>query len=141
MFAAVSAVGGAVVCARPARHIIAFHAGDNDIALHQTAADTYAAFTGYVAAAHRQGWKVVVSIELRRYGFPPDLQAALLHYSDCLRANAAGAVAVVDLDQEPRFVLIEDRSIPGLFTHDGVHPSDGGYAVLGPVVRWVGSTG
>jgi lysophospholipase L1-like esterase len=125
-------------------NIIVFHAGDNDIARRATAAQTYAAFTEYVATAHRQGWKVVVSTELRRYGFSPDLLAALLDYNDRLRANAAGADAVVDLDQDPRFVRIEDRSDPGLFTHDGVHPSDGGYAVLAamlaPAVRRVGST-
>ena len=52
------------------RHnVIVFHAGDNDLVQGRDAALTYAAFTDYVAAAHRQGWKIVVSTELRRGDF------------------------------------------------------------------------
>jgi len=57
---------------------------------------------------------------------------------------SAGADAVVDLDQEPRMRRIEGRSNPSLFTLDGVHPIDSGYAVLAamlaPAVRRMSST-
>jgi lysophospholipase L1-like esterase len=121
------------------RNVIVFHAGDNDIAQGRDAAQTYAAFTAYVAAAHQQGWKIVVSTELRRGDFPPAASTALEQYNDRLRANAAGANAVVDFDADRRMTDMSYRDDPMVFSHDGVHPSDGGYAMLagmlGPVVK------
>jgi lysophospholipase L1-like esterase len=122
-------------------NVIVFHAGDNDIARGQGAAATYAAFTAYVAAAHRQGFRVVVSTELRRPDFSPPLEAALEDYNARLRGNAAGADAVVDFDADPRMADLTRRNDPGLFIHDHVHPADDGYAVLAalllPAVRRV----
>ena len=122
-------------------NVIVFHAGDNDIARGSDAAQTYAAFTAYVAAARRQGWKIVVSTELRRPDFPPLKAAELERYNDRLRRNDAGADAVVDLDAEPRMADLSYRVDPEVFTPDRVHPSDGGYAVLAgllaPAVRRV----
>jgi lysophospholipase L1-like esterase len=123
------------------RHnVIVFHAGDNDIAQGRTAAETYAAFTDYVAAAHRQGWKVVVSTELRQPLFPPAKEEALEDYNRQLLRNTAGADAVVDLDAEHRFTDLSYRNDRAVF-HDSLHPSDGGYDVLAgmltPVVKRV----
>jgi lysophospholipase L1-like esterase len=111
-------------------NVIVFHAGDNDINQGRDAAHTYAAFTDYVEAAHRQGWKVVVSTELRRFDFPPPKQAYLEDYNARLRQNRAHADAVVDLDAEARFVAPEERHDTDVFSPDGVHPSDGGYAII-----------
>ena len=125
-------------------NVIVFHAGDNDVNQGRDAAHTYAAFTDYVEAAHRQGWKVVVSTELRRFDFPPPKQADLEAYNARLRQNHARADAVVDLDAEARFVAPEERHNTDLFSPDGVHPSDGGYAILAdmlvPAIKRVSST-
>jgi lysophospholipase L1-like esterase len=125
-------------------NIIVFHAGDNDIAQGRDAVHAYTAFTDYVQAAHDQGWRLVVSTELRRYDWRPVQQAQLEAYNDRLRQNRAGADAVVDLDSDPRLLDPEQRRNPDLFTADGVHPSDGGYAVLAallaPAIQRVSST-
>jgi lysophospholipase L1-like esterase len=124
-----------------AANVIVFHAGDNDIARGKDAAATYAAFTDYVAAAHRQGFRVVVSTELRRPDFSAERKAALEDYNAKLRGNAAAADAVVDFDADPRMADLKRRDDPGMFTHDHVHPADDGYAVLAalllPAVRRV----
>jgi lysophospholipase L1-like esterase len=113
------------------RHnVIAFHAGDNDIAQGRSADATYAAFTDYVAAAHHQGWKVIVSTELRHADFSALMETKLEDYNNLLRRNRAGADAVVDLDTEARLREFSYRTNPALFTRDRVHPSEGGYAVL-----------
>jgi lysophospholipase L1-like esterase len=111
-------------------NVIVLHAGDNDIAHGRTGAQTYAAFTSYVAAAHMQGWKLVISTELKRFDFPPEKEAELEGYNDRVRRNQAGADAVVDLDTEPKFADAGYRNDPALFSKDRIHPSDGGYAVL-----------
>ncbi len=113
-----------------ARNVIVFHGGDNDIRLGGDAAGAYAAFTNYVSLAHRDGWKVVVSTELRRFDFTPAKQRELEDYNRRIRANAAHADAVVDLDTDARLAAPSYRTDPALFIGDGVHPSDGGYAVL-----------
>jgi lysophospholipase L1-like esterase len=112
------------------RNVIVFHAGDNDISLRHDASQTYVAFTAYVAAAHQQGWKVVVSTELRRRDFRPSEETELLKYNDMLRQNKAGADAVVDFDADQRMTDMSFRNDPAVFSHDGIHPSDSGYAVL-----------
>lgn len=111
-------------------NVIVFHAGDNDIAQGRDAGQTYAAFADYVAAAHEQGWKIVVSTELRRPDFAPLQEAELEDYNNRLRTNAAGADVVVDFDTDRRMLALPYRSDPALFTRDGIHPSDGGYAIL-----------
>jgi lysophospholipase L1-like esterase len=111
-------------------NVIVLHAGDNDIAHGGTATQAYAAFTHYVVLAHQQGWKVVISTELKRPDFSPQKEAELESYNDRVRRNQAGADAVVDLDTEPRFADAAYRSDPAVFSKDRVHPSDGGYAVL-----------
>ncbi len=111
-------------------NVIVFHAGDNDILQGRTAAQTYAALTAYVAAAHRQGWKIVTSTELLRPDFSPGQEAELRSYNRLLRANGAGADAVVNFSSDPRMVELDRRKDPRLFSPDGIHPSDGGYAVL-----------
>jgi lysophospholipase L1-like esterase len=128
-------------------NVIVFHAGDNDIRGGFTAEQTYRAFTAYVGLARVRGWKLVVSTELRLPAAPPATEAALADYNDRLRANTAGADAVVDFDLDPRMVDPSYRHDPALFTGDLVHPNAGGYAVLAamliPAVRRVvaGSTG
>jgi lysophospholipase L1-like esterase len=116
---------------RPARfNLILFHAGDNDIAQGHDAVQTYAAFSRYVATAHAQGWKIIVSTELQRPDFPAGKQAALADYNRMLLANAAGADVVVDDASEPHLGNPAARSDPSVFSPDRVHPSDGGYAIL-----------
>ena len=120
-------------------NVIVFHAGDNDIAQGRDSAQTYTAFTAYVATAHQEGWKVVVSTELRHADFSPERESQLEDYNDRLRRNTAGADAVVDLDKDARLHDFSYRHDPALFTRDGVHPSDEGYeilaAMLAPQVR------
>ncbi|HEX2939676.1 MAG TPA: SGNH/GDSL hydrolase family protein, partial [Rhodopila sp.] len=107
------------------RHnVIVFHAGDNDIAQGHGAQQTYAAFSSYVAAAHQQGWKIVVSTELRRFDFPPPQFDELETYNRLLRENAAGADAVVDLSQDVRLAEASHRNDHTLFSPDRVHPAD-----------------
>jgi lysophospholipase L1-like esterase len=127
----------------PASHhnVIVFHAGDNDIAQGRDAAQTYAAFTAYVSMAHQQGWKIVVSTELRSPHFPPSQEAQLEQYNDSLRQNRAGADAVVDFDTDARLTTMSNRFDPSMFKPDGLHPTDAGYAILtqmlAPAVRRV----
>lgn len=111
-------------------NLIVFHAGDNDIDQGSDAAQTYAAFTQYVAAAHAQGWKIIVSTEMERPKFPPDKQAALSDYDKRLLANSAGADVVVDFRTDRRLGDLASRSDPTLFSGDGLHPSNGGYAIM-----------
>jgi lysophospholipase L1-like esterase len=111
-------------------NLIVFHGGDNDVARGANAAQTYVAFNEYVSGAHRDGWKVVVSTEMRRFDFQPAMQQELEDYNRRLRQNDAQADAVVDLDTDPRLSEPAYRKDPALFTKDEVHPSDGGYAVL-----------
>lgn len=123
------------------RNVIVFHAGDNDINARRDAKQTYAALTAYVAAAHRQGWKVVVSTELRRPDFPPAKEQELEDYNKLLIQNAAGADAVVDLDRDTTLSDFAYRADPSFFSKDRIHPSNGGYgriaALLTPAVRRV----
>ncbi|HEY0185006.1 MAG TPA: SGNH/GDSL hydrolase family protein [Rhodopila sp.] len=116
--------------ASASHNVIVFHAGDNDINLRSSAARTYAAFTAYVDRAHQQGWKVVVSTELWVFSFDARRAAQLKEYNTRLIENKAGADAVVDFDADPRMTNVADRQNPALFSHDGIHPSDGGYAIL-----------
>jgi lysophospholipase L1-like esterase len=111
-------------------NVIVFHAGDNDIEQGRSAAQTYGAFTVYVSQAHQQGWKVVVSTELRRFTLQPQQRIELGTYNELLRANKAGADAVVDFDTDPRLTSVTNRANPAVFSPDGIHPSDGGYAIL-----------
>lgn len=111
-------------------NVIVFHAGDNDIAQGRDAAQTYAAFSAYVTEAHRQGWKVVVSTELRSPHFALPQEAQLERYNDSLRLNQAGADAVVDFDADARMTIMSNRADPFMFKPDGLHPTDAGYAIL-----------
>ncbi len=111
-------------------NLIVFHAGDNDIVLGRDAEATYQAFTAYVAAAHRQGWKVIVSTELPRPDLPATRQVELEHYNRFLIANHAGADKVVDLAETPRLVDPHDRVASGLYAPDSVHLNDAGYAEM-----------
>jgi lysophospholipase L1-like esterase len=111
-------------------NLIVFHAGDNDIAHGKSADDAYRSFRQYVAAAHAQGWKIIVSTELQRVDFSPSRQAELASYNKQLLANTAGADAVVDFIADAAFADLTRRDDPALFTKDRIHPSDGGYAVL-----------
>ena len=111
-------------------NLIVFHAGDNDINQGRSAAQTYEAFTQYVAAAHAQGWKVLVSTEMQRLAFPPDKKAALDDYNRQLLANHAHADAVVNLATERRLTDPAAHSDPTLFIADKMHPTNAGYAIL-----------
>jgi lysophospholipase L1-like esterase len=112
-------------------NLIVFHAGDNDIAKHYSAAQTYQAFTRYVALAHAQGWKVVVSAELPRPDFPPAQEAELEAYNRYLLQNKASADVVVNPNTDPRFGDLKDRDGSLVFSFDKIHPNDAGYAILG----------
>lgn len=109
-------------------NMIVFHAGDNDIAHGSDDAATYAAFTAYVAAAHDQGWLVLVSTELPRPDFPPTHEAYLEAYNRRLIANQAHADGVVDLSAEPRLTEAHDRAASGYYIADQIHLNDAGYA-------------
>jgi lysophospholipase L1-like esterase len=110
--------------------IILFHAGDNDIAKQRTGAETYEAFTRYVALAHAHGWKLVVSTEIPRLDFAPAQAAELVAYNRRLVENTAGADVVVDLGQDPRFADLTQRPSSPIFGGDRIHPNDAGYHLL-----------
>ena len=110
--------------------VIFFHAGDNDIAQGNTAAEAYAALRGYVTRAHAQGWVVVVSTEMQRFDFPPEWQCEIDAYNALLRADRAGADGLAEFGADALMGGAEVRSDPARYTADGVHPTDGGYAVL-----------
>jgi lysophospholipase L1-like esterase len=112
-------------------NLIVFHAGDNDIAKRYSAAQTYQAFTRYVALAHGQGWKVAVSAELPRPDFLPAQEAELEAYNRYLLENKAGADVVVSVNADRRFGDLKDRGESPLFYSDKIHPNDAGYAILG----------
>jgi lysophospholipase L1-like esterase len=111
-------------------NLIVFHAGDNDIAQGRDSATAYAAFTAYVAAAHKQGWMVLVSTELPRPNFSAPREAYLEDYNKRLIANGAGADGVVDLSVERRLTDLRDRADSGYYVADKVHLNDAGYARL-----------
>jgi lysophospholipase L1-like esterase len=115
--------------AAAAFNVIAFHAGDNDIAAGRTAAEAYDSLTDYIGSARAQGWHVVVSTELARPDFPPDKQQALAEYNTLMRRNAAGADAVIDYAVAPGLAEIAREGSP-FYNRDHVHPSDRGYGVL-----------
>ncbi len=111
-------------------NLIVFHAGDADISQGRDAAATYEAFTAYVAAAHHQGWKLVVSTELLRPDAPPARDAEFDAYNGRLLANRAGADVVVDLSAEPRLADPHDRAASGWYAPDHVHLNNAGYAIM-----------
>jgi hypothetical protein len=111
-------------------NLIVFHAGDNDIRQDRSATDTYHAFAAYVALAHAQGWKVIVSTELPRPDFPPAREAELETYNLMLVSNSAHADAVVNLADAPQLNDPSTRVTSGLYTVGHVHPNDAGYAIL-----------
>ena len=113
--------------------VIFFHAGDNDIAQGGTAAEAYAALRSYVARAHAQGWAVVVSTEMQRFDFLAEGQREIDAYNALLRADRAGADGLADFGADPLMGGAGGRSDPARYTADGVHPTDGGYAVLARV--------
>lgn len=114
-----------------ARHnLIFFHAGDNDITQGSTGRQAYAALTAYVARAHAQGWKVVLSTEMQRYDLPETMRAELDTFNALMLANAAGADGVADFGGDATMGGVENRRDRTYYTIDGVHPADAGYAIL-----------
>ena len=124
--------------------MVVLHAGDNDIAGGATAAQAYDALTGYVEIAHRRGWVVITTTELTRPDFRAAKKRQLALYNQMIRANLAKADAIVDYDNLPRFNDLANRGDRTLFYKDGIHPSEGGYALLGKataeVMRTLGNT-
>jgi lysophospholipase L1-like esterase len=113
------------------RNVIAFHAGDNDIALGDTARQAYASFTDYVAKAHRQGWAVIVTTELDRLTFSAPMKAELAEYNALLLANSAKADLVRDYDRVPAMVDHQNMSI---YSPDHIHPTAAGYSILAGLI-------
>ncbi len=111
-------------------NIVAFHAGDNDVAAGKTADETYASLTEYIRMAHAQGWTVIVSTELARPTFSPEKQAYLADYNTMMRHNAAGADAVIDYAAIAGLSEVANRAGSPFYQHDQVHPSDRGYGIL-----------
>ena len=111
-------------------NFILYHAGDNDIYVKKSSQETYENFSRYVALAHAQGWKVIVSTEIERFDWPAEPQQELREYNRLLLANSAHADAVVDLNALPGMAGPASRANPAYFHPDGIHPSDGGYALI-----------
>ena len=116
-------------------NIIAFHGGDNDLAAGDTAARAYDSLCRYVAAAHAQGWKVIVSTELGRPDWDAARQAELAEYNRLERRNDARADVVIDYASLPGLSDLTDRDRSGLYAPDQIHPSAAGYAVLARLLR------
>lgn len=113
-----------------ATNVIFFHAGDNDIKFRFSAPEIYRRLTEYIALAHRQGWKVVVSTELPRYDFPPNFETQLLEYNRLILQNSAKADRIADFASNSAMGGPQNRSNPAFYSGDGVHPSAGGYNLL-----------
>ncbi len=116
-------------------NIIAFHGGDNDIAGGRTAAQAYDSLRRYIAIAHAQGWKVIVSNELGRPDWTDAQQAELAEYNRLELGNAAGADAVIDYASMPGMSDLAGRERSGLYGPDHVHPSARGYGLLADLLR------
>ncbi len=115
-------------------NVIVFHAGDNDVNRDHSADQIYNDLASYIAKAHVQGWRVIVSTELYRPDFPANKEAQLEAYNRLVLANSAGADAVVDFNKNPLMTNLVNRTKPSLF-HDRLHPSDGGYLILAGMIN------
>ena len=116
--------------ARVAHNVIFFHAGDNDVVQGSSGREAYAALSAYVARAHGQGWRVVVSTEMQRFDLPAAMRDELDAFNALVRGNAAGADGVADFGGDATMGGVAVRRDPTYYTMDGVHPADAGYAVL-----------
>jgi lysophospholipase L1-like esterase len=104
----------------------------------QTAATIYPLITSYVAHAHTLGFRVCVSTMTARditlQTSPQITEFAALN--GLIRANAAGADCVADINADPEMgstVLAQSR----VLWNDGVHPNDAGYQRV--VMDWLTS--
>ena len=119
-----------------ARHnIIAFHGGDNDLAAGDTAVQAYDSLRRYIAAAHAQGWTVIVSTELGRPDWTAARQAELAEYDRLERQNDANADVVIDYASRPGLSGLTDRDRSGLYGPDRIHPNAEGYGLLAHLLR------
>ena len=116
-------------------NVIVFHGGDNDIAAGRTAAEAADSLRRYVALAHAQGWKVIVSTELARPDWNTADQAALARYNALELRNEAGADLVIDYAGAPGMADAAGRAAGGFYNADRVHPSAKGYALLADLLR------
>ncbi len=116
-------------------NVIAFHGGDNDIAGGRTAAQAYDSLRRYIAAAHAQGWKVIVSTELGRPDWNDAWQAELAEYNRLELRNDAAADAVVNYASMPGMSDLVGRERSGLYSPDRIHPSARGYGLLADLLR------
>jgi lysophospholipase L1-like esterase len=113
-------------------NIILFHAGDNDIAQGASAGDTFKRLESYISLAHNLGWRVVASTEMQRFDFAAPKQAELLEYNRLLMDDARSE-AIADFANENTMTRRDLRLDPSIFTRDQVHPSNGGYEILGKI--------
>ncbi len=118
-----------------ADNVIAFHGGDNDIALGRTAAEAYDSLGRYIGLAHAQGWRVIVSTELGRPDWSAAAQAQLAEYNRLELRNRAGADAVIDYASVPGLSDLADRERSGLYGSDRIHPNARGYGLLAHLLR------
>ncbi len=116
--------------ARAANNLIFFHAGDNDVTQGSSGQQTYAALEAYIARAHAQGWKVVVSTEMQRYDLPEAMRADIDTFNAAVLANGAGADGVADFEGDGTMGGVAYRRDRRYYTLDGIHPADAGYAIL-----------
>lgn len=104
--------------------------GTNDLGNDsRSAVDTYAIATDLVAQAQRQGFYVIIATVLPRTGTVFNWSSAkgteLLAYNDLVRANAAGADAVMDLYNDPIMGGAATPDNTALY-RDKVHPTKAG---------------
>lgn len=79
------------------KNVVYMQCGTNNIAGGQTAAQTYTALTSYITSAHAAGFTIIVATMFSREN-PTGLEASRVAYNALIRANTAGADAVVDFD-------------------------------------------
>ncbi|MFM0161105.1 hypothetical protein [Paraburkholderia sediminicola] len=77
---------------------IIYNAGDHDLPKGVNANAAYQSLAKYVALAHEQGWKVVITTRFQSLRYAGNLQSEAQKYQQILHDNAAGADAVIDLD-------------------------------------------
>ena len=114
-------------------NLLEIFAGTNDNDGTNTAGTAiYTNLTSYVTAAHSTGWKVLVGTMLPRNGWSANQTTEQLAFNVLVRANAAGADAVIDYAADPTMGNASNVTNT-LYYIDGVHPTTLGYGYLAQI--------
>jgi lysophospholipase L1-like esterase len=117
-------------------NILSIWAGTNDNdGSDPTCATTYGNLTSYIAKAHATGFKVVTATMLPKNGWSAAQTTQQAACNVKIRANAAGADAIVDA--QAQMSMGNPANLNATYTVDGVHPNDLGYDEAAAI--WAGA--